>query len=345
MKTLILEAEYSIFLAGSYFVDTPVLKEDWLCIILYYDQVTGLLKVNHKFNQDLIKLIEYPFTEFITQNYTDGQPFDIENITYNALRYATENNFYFLPNLDRIDRDEFISTVNKHLPTAIPTLKKSFLSFDLVRHFVVKNIPVLGGKISAELEKKLIEFKQSDFGKAFVEGITNSIEKYSAYYYLTPELELQLKNEFIDIQQEFLDKLDFEKIKSFKLFSLIEDGIGTAAGSIIPFLPLGTLIELFNFTKTQIEFKRNKGLQFILSIFYLQKILQKEFKPTNKIEHCVICQTTSAEIANLTDGEVNEFVFKNTPSMCMNHLTAYLTARKFGQLTGKPLLLALKSQD
>lgn len=345
MKTLILETEYSIFLAGSYVVDAPVLKEDWLCIILYYDQVTGLLKANYKFNQDLLKFIDYPFEEFMKQNYTGGQPFDTENVTFNAIRYATENDFHFLPNLDIIDRDEFISSVNKHLPTAIPNLKKSFLSFDLVRHFVVKNIPALGEQISTELEKKLIEFKQSDFGKAFVEGITDTVNEYSAYYYVTPELDLQLKNEFIDIQQEFLGKLDFEKIKSFKLSSLVEDAIGTAAGFIIPFLPLGTLIELFNFTKTQIDFKRNKGLQFILSIFYLQKILQEELKPTNNIEHCVICQTTSAEIANLKDEEVNEFVFKNTPTMCMKHLTGYLTARKFGQLTGKPLLLALKIQD
>lgn len=344
MKTLILETEYSIFLAGSYFVDTPVLKEDWLCICLYYDQVTGILKANDKFNQDLIKFIYYPFTEFIKQNYTGGQPFDTENITLNAIRYTTENDFHFLPNLDRTDRDEFIFSVNKHLPTAISTLKKSFLSFDLIRHFVVKNIPAIGGQISADLEKKLIEFKKSDFGRAFVEGITNTIEKYSAYYYVTPELDQQLKNEFIDIQQEFLGKLDFEKIKSFKLSSLVEDGIGTAAGFVIPFLPLGTLIELFNFTKTQIEFKRNKGLQFILSIFYLQKILQEELKSTTNIDQCVICQTTAAEIANIKDEEVNEFVFKNTQTMCLKHLTGYLTARKFGQLTGKALLLTLKSQ-
>lgn len=104
-----------------------------------------------------------------------------------------------------------------------------------------KTIPTLGGQLSADLEAKLIEFKKSDLGQAFIQGVNETIEKYSAYYYLTPELELQLKNEFIDIQQEFLGKLDFEKIKSFKISPLIEDGIGTAAGFIIPFYHLGQL--------------------------------------------------------------------------------------------------------
>lgn len=345
MKTLILETEYSINLAGSYFVDTPVLKEDWLCICLYYDQVTGILKPGDKFNQNLIKFIDYPFAELIKQNYTGGQPFEIEEVTLNAVRYSSQNNYHFLPNLERIDRDEFLNSVNKHLPSTIGMLKKSFLTFDLIKHFVIKNIPTLGGQLSSDLEAKLIEFKKSDLGQAFIQGVNDTIDKYSAYYYLTPELKLQLKNEFIDIQQDFLGKLDFEKIKSFKIAPLIEDGIGTAAGLIIPFLPLGTIKELFNFTKTQIDFKRNKGLQFILSIFYLQKILQQEINATTNINNCVICQTTVAEITNLKDEDTNDFIFKNTATMCLKHLTGYLTARKFGQLTGKPLLLTLKSQD
>ncbi|MCL2167917.1 MAG: hypothetical protein FWH59_02190 [Lentimicrobiaceae bacterium] len=345
MKTLILETEYSIFLAPNYISDKLILSDDWLCICLYYEQITGIIKANDNFNQELIKFFDYPFTEFIKYNYLDGRPYNTENITLNAIRYANENGFDFLPNLDRIDRENFIFSVNKHLPEAISTLKKSFLSFDLIRYFVVNNIPTVGGCISKELENKLIEFKKNDFGRAFNEGISNTIEKYSTYYYVTPALEQLLKNEFISIQQEFLGKLDFEKIKSFKFSSLIEDSVGTAVGLVIPFLPLGTLIELFNYIKTQIEFKQNTRLQFILSIYYLQKILQKGLESNPSCTHCVICQTTSAEIANMNDDEVDEFIFKNTLTMCMKHLTGYLTARKFGQLTGKALLFALKTQD
>lgn len=345
MRTLILEAEYSINLAGSYFVDTPILKEDWLCICLYYDQVMSILKHSDKFNQDLIKFIDYPFLELLKQNYTGGQPFEIGEAMFNTIRYSTENNFHFLPNLEKVNRDNLLDSVNKHLPKSIELLKKSFLTFDLLKYFITKNIPTLGGKLSSDLEAKLIDFKKSALGQAFINGINDTIDKYSTYYYLTPELEIQLKNEFIEIQQEFLAKLNFEKIKSFKFSSLIEDGVGTAASFIIPFLPMGTIKELFNFAKNQIDFKRNKELQFILSLFYLQKILQQEIKETTNINYCVICQTTIAEIKNLKDEDTDNFIFNNTKTMCLKHLTGYLTARKFGQLTGKPLLLALKSQD
>lgn len=345
MKTLILETEYSVLLKVSYFIDNSFLKDDWLCICLYYDQVISLIGANDKFNKDLIQFIEYPMRESMKQNYTGGQPLDAENITLNAVRYAVLNDFHFLLNLYNTDRDEFIMFVSNHIPSAIPTLKKSFLSFDLIRHFVVKNIPAIEGQLSPEIEKKLIEFKKSDFGQAFVEGITYTVEKYSAYYNVTPELDQQLKNEFIDIQQDFFGKLQFDKIKKFRFSSLVKDGIGKVTELIIPFIPIGTLIELFNFIKTQIEFNRNKELQFILSIFYLQKILNEDLNSTTNIDHCVICQTTAAEISRMNDKEVHEYVFKNTLNMCYKHSAGYLTARKSGQLTGKSLFLILKKID
>lgn len=343
MTTLILDTEYSINLAGSYFVDSPVLKEDWLCICLYYNQVTGVLETGARFNQELIKFIDFPFSESFKHNYTGKLPFELDEVTLNLIRYATENNFHFLPNIEDIDRDTFLNLTNTYLPASIPNLKKSFLTFDLLKNFIVKNSPTLGGKLSTSLETKLIEFKKSDLGIAFREGINETIERYSDFYYVTLELEAQLKNDFIYIQQEFLGKLDFEKIKSFDISSFIEDGIGTAIGLVIPFFPLGTIKELFNFTKTNLEFKQNKRLQFILSIFYLQKILSQEIKSTGNINHCVICQTTEVEINNLSDEDINLFVFKNTQNMCHKHMVSYLNARKFGQLMGKSLLLSMKT--
>ena len=344
MTTLILESEYSIHLASSYFIDTPILKEDWLCICLYYDKIAGILKHSDKFNQNLVRFIEYPLKDLVKRNYTGKQPFELEEISLNAIRYSIDNNFHFLPNLGKINRDEFLTSVNRYIPDSTGSLKKSFLTFDLLKHFVIKNIPTLGGQLSPGLVARLIEFKKSDLGQAFANGVNETIDRYSDYYYLTPELELQLKNEFISIQQAFLSKLDFEKIKSFKFSSIIEDGIGAVAGLAIPCLPLGTIKELFNFAKTHIEFTRNKDLQFILSIFYLQKILQQEIGLVAS-NHCKICQTTVAEITNLKDEDTHNFILENTGSMCEMHLYGYLTARKFGQLTGKPLLLALKSQD
>lgn len=345
MTTLFLENTYSINLAGNFYSKKPVMDSDWLCITLYYDNIIALLKPNENLNKELIAFLEHPFQELIKVNYTGEPPYDTDEINLNAIRICQEKGYDFLPNLNKTDRDEFLGFVNKYLPETIPLLKNSFLKFDILHHFIVKNIPTIGGQLTKETEEKIIEFKKGDFGKALIEGINEITEKYKGYYYITKELEQQLKNEFIDIQQEFLSKLDFEKIAKFKLGALLEDGIGTAAGLIIPFLPLGTLKEIFNYAKTRHDFKRNKGLKFILSIFYLQKILKEEFKDQPVINHCVICQTTEAEIANLSTEEVHSFIFQNTKTMCYKHLFAYLSARKFANLTGHHLLMALKNEE
>ena len=341
MTKLILETEYSIKLAASYAIESPYMKEDWLCICLYYDEIFGMVEADKDFNQNLIKCSQYPLEEITKKNYTGATFTHPNEVNLNLIRYATENEFHFIPDLERIEREDFINFVNDYLVDSISTLRKSFFTFDLIKYFVLKNLPTISGRLSKELENKLISFKASDFGNAFKDGINDTIEKYSKYYYVTGELEQQLKTEFIEAQQEFLSKLDFEKVKQFKFSSILEDGIGTAANFLIPFLPLGTLIELFNFTKTQIDFKQNSRLQFILSILILQKILQEEIKPI-PTESCFICQTTEAEINNLDDDKINEFLSGKMTTMCVTHMIGYLNARKFGNLTGKSLLLTMK---
>ena len=345
MTTLFLENTYSINLAGNYFSKNPVMSDDWLCVILYYDNIIALLRPSENFNKELINFLEHPFQELIKVNFIGDSPYNPKEINLNAIRICHEKGYDFLLNLNETDRDEFIKFVNKYLPQAIPMLKNSFLKFDIINHIIVKNIPVIGGQLTKETEKKLIEFKNGDWGKALVDGINETTEKYKGHYYITKELELQLKTEFIEVQQEFLSYLDFDKIKKFKLGVLLEDGIGSAAGLIIPFLPIGTLLEIFNYVKTQHYFRRNKKLQFILSIFYLQKIIVQEFNVQPSIKQCMICQTTEAEIQNLSSEEVHNFIFQNKESMCFKHLVTYLSVRKFARLTGHHLLIALKSED
>jgi hypothetical protein len=345
MTTLLLENTFSINLAGNYFSKNPVMSNDWLCIVLYYDNIIAGLRPSENFNKELINFLEHPFQELIKVNYTGEPPYDTDEINLNAIRICQEKGYDFLLNLNETNRDEFIKFVNEYLPETIPKLKNSFLKFDILNQIIVKNIPTIGGQLTKETEEKLIEFKNGDFGKALVDGINETTEKYKGHYYITKELELQLKNEFIEVQQEFLNYIDFDKIKSFKLDVFLDDGIGIVTGLIIPFLPLGTLKEIFNYLKTQHDFKKNKRLQFMLSIFSLQKILMQEFYVQPVTKHCVICQTTEAEIQNLTTEEVHNFIFQSINSICPKHLVAYLSIRKFAKLTGHQLLIALKGED
>ena len=200
----------------------------------------------------------------------------------------------------------------------------------------------IGDKFESDLLFELSDFKHSDLGKAFQDGIDFLVERYSPNYYLTPPVEADLKDFFLREQNELLKKTNIEKIKTFDLSSLLEDGAGAVGSLIFPVLPIGTIKEIFGYFKNSKEFKNDRFLLFVLSFYYIQKLVSKYTKAESLDSKCCICSLTVSEIDKMTKEQAHDFVFKHSRDFCLNHKISYLNNRKFNRLTGKALLINLK---
>jgi hypothetical protein len=178
--------------------------------------------------------------------------------------------------------------------------------------------------------------------KSIQDGIDILVSKYEGNYQLTAKIESEIQDWLIEHQREFLQLVDFDKIKSFDFKSLLEDGVGTIGGLLTPFLPLGTIKEIYNYLINQSKLKNDKELFFMFSLMYLQKQLKILFVSNDLATQCPICKITKVEIERIPEEEIHEFIFNEIKGLCHEHLIAYLTVRKFGQLTGKELLIAMK---
>ena len=49
------------------------MSDEWLCIVIYYDNIIALVRPSENFNSELINFFEHPFQELIKVNYT-GAP-------------------------------------------------------------------------------------------------------------------------------------------------------------------------------------------------------------------------------------------------------------------------------
>lgn len=341
MRAAIIENEYSIGLGTSFFIDTPVLSKDWLYLILYFDEVYSLLSGDEYEKYNLITINKFPL-EIINRKFIQSSPSDRIPLELNTIDYCLENDLLFVKPVDYSKRDMFLFNIEKELPDSLNLLKKSFLTIDILNLFIKNYISNIGDKFESDLLFELAEFKRSDLGVAFKEGIDFLVEKYSPNYYLTPFIESDLKDLFLREQNELLKKTNIEKIKTFNLSTLLEDGAGVMGSLVIPVLPIGTIKEIFEYFKNSREFKNNKFLLFVLAFYYIQKLISKYTKTECVNSSCKLCSLTVSEIDNMTEEQAHNFILENSLGFCDNHIFSYLKNRKFNGLVGRGLMISLK---
>jgi len=341
MRAAIIENEYDIGLGASFFIDTPVLKKDWLYLILYFDEIFSLLPGEKYEKYNLININNFPF-EIVNRKFPQSTPVDNIPLELNIIDYCLEKELMYIKPVHYSERDKFLFSVEKKLPESLELLKKSFLTIDILNFFVINYISELGDKFESDLLFELADFKHSELGIAFQNGIDFLVERYSPNYYLTPPVETDLKDFFLREQNELFKKTNIEKIKTFDLSTLIEDGAGAIGSLIIPVLPIGTIKEIFGYFKNSKEFKNNRFLLFVLSFYYIQKLVSRYTKVENVDSRCSICSLTVTEIDKMTEEQAHNFVFKFSHDFCPIHKISYLNNRKFNRLTGNALLISLK---
>ncbi|HLO54732.1 MAG TPA: hypothetical protein VK169_10610 [Saprospiraceae bacterium] len=344
MSNLLLDPEYSVNTGPCYFIDEPSLREDWLIYMLFFDVIYTLTGPSDEVLQESILTIkQYPLEKlFNNYKFTDEPPTNPQEIELRLVQLCLDNDMYFLSNPLLVDREELISRIGAIIPASIPLLKDSFLRFDILRRVVLPLLPSVSGVISKELVSSIEKFKNSNFRESIDKGVDILASKYSGNYEINAQIEAEIQNWLIEHQREFLELVDFDKIKSFDFKSLVEDGIGTIGGLLTPFLPLGTIIETYNYLKNRKKLKNDAELFFVFALMYLQKTMGSLFTQSYKVNQCPICKITKVEINGINNDEVDEFVFEKIKGMCHEHLFAYLHVRKFARLTGKDLLIAIK---
>ena len=129
MRTAIIENEYDISLGASFFIETPVLKKDWLYLILYFDEVYSLLpgETYEKFN--LISIKDFPL-EIVNRKFQQSSPAEHITLELNTIDYCLEKDFKYVKPVHYSERDEFLFNIEKELPDSLVLLKKSFLTID-----------------------------------------------------------------------------------------------------------------------------------------------------------------------------------------------------------------------
>lgn len=343
MRKGFIENEYDISLGASFFINSPILKKDWLYLILYFDELISLLPSDEYDKYKLVKISPFPF-EIVNRKFSQNSPTDPEPFELNIIDYCVEFGFKYIKQLDYSERDKYLFSIGKKLPSSLQLLKKSFLTIDILEFFISSYISNIGDSFESDLLFELSDFKNSKLGSAFQEGIDILTERYSSNYYLTSSIIDDLKDVFLRTQNELLEKTNIEKIKSFDFSSLIEDGAGVIGSFILPILPLGTIKEIFVHIENSKDFKDNRFFLFVLSFFYIQKLISKYSKVTLLDSKCNLCSITVLEIDKMTEDEANDFVLGNTLGFCKNHMINYMQLRKFRQLTGKTLLINLKKE-
>lgn len=345
MNKILLNPSFSIELGTSYLIPYPVINNDWLTILLFFDEVYTVTvnEETKKLFNPVINIKGHPIekilsnTDFLSK--ADPTTEDGQNII--LAKICTSENINLIPNPHTTEREKYISTIGRVVPESIKLLKESFLKFDLIQRIILPQLPSIKGNITEELIKAISEYKNSNLFPALVEGVDMLLAKYDGNYFLTPQLESEIQTFLIKRQKEFLKLIDFEKIKSFNFMPILEDGAGALSSLLLPVLPLGTLKEIFNYFKNQRTLENNKEILFVFSLLYLQKVLTDFFVNTEIVEQCPICKLTSIEVDTQTDDEIHNFIMSKTSKMCIDHMVSYLTVRKFTQATGKELLNAI----
>lgn len=344
MKPILLDTEYSINLATCYFIDNPKIRMDWLIIILHFDQIFSVVgSGKNQYFKGLVEIEQYPFDKILrTKSYTGRSISDPDETHFRLIELCLTEDYLYLPNPFSSDRENLISLMGAKIPESIPFLKESFLRFEILKSIITAYLPSIDGEMSIELRDSLIEFKTSEFQASLNLGIETLLQKYSGNYIVTDQIKNEIQDYTIEHQKRFLELIEFDKIKSLDLKPLVEDGIGTLGGLLTPFLPLGTIKELYFYFKNKATLKNDKDILFVFSLMYLQKLLTSHFVNKAKNPQCPFCKLTAVEINNIPSDEVDDFIFSSTDTMCMDHLIFYLNIRSFHQLTGRDLLMALK---
>jgi len=346
LNKILLDTTYSINLGTNYFIDDPIISEDWLLILLYFDEVYSLIGQKRiKLFDGIITISEYPI-EAIKNDYkiTNSPLSDPLERTLRLISFCIDNDIHYMPNPHDTDRDSFISQIGVGLPTCINKLKFNFLNFDILTRVIKPYLPNISGKTSIELCDAIKKYKESTFYDHFITGIDLLCKTYKGNYFMSEEMDNEIQNYIIKNQRAFLKLIDFDKIKSFNFKSILEDGVGEIGELLTPFLPLGAIIELYNFIRNTTTLEQNKDMLFVFSLMYLQKVLTPFFKKDiSPSKQCEICKITSAEVEIFTEEESDNFLLERELFLCRKHLEDHLYIRKFYGFTGKNLLRALKT--
>jgi hypothetical protein len=339
-RIAVIESEYGIHLGASYLIETPFLKNEWMSIAIYFDEVYALME-NTKY--ELVKVNEFPI-EIIQKTADFGMQDLVKSMELSLIDFCKNNDYLYLQRIETSHRDQFLTQAERSINNSIGILKKSFLTMDIVSFIVKNNLSSVDSAFNPEFIKSLIDFKKSEYGEAFQSGIDLIVDKFHSNYKLTSEIEQNIRDSFLQKQNELFRKTNIEDLKKLNLSALFEDGIGMVGGLIFPILPLGTIKEIFSFVKSSKEFKNDKELLFVLSIYYLQKCISKNIKDVNEVyKECTICSITKAEIMKFSEDQSHTYVFGAAGSLCERHLVAYLNLRKSKRLVGKELLMNLKN--
>ena len=343
MKKLLLDTELSVRYGPCYAIDNLIINKAWLSYVIYFDTIIILMAEMNNLPKKLVKVEEYPIKELANLKVTELPITDPLETKLRSILFCIENEIVFCSTEgdSRSERERLINEAGKNVTESINFLKKSFLTIDIIKFIIFNPITVEGG-FSDSLLKVITEYKESDHMPILRDGIEAIVKSNKGNYYLTEDIKRNIQSNLIINQSKILDLLDFNKIMTFDLKSLLSDGISTVGGLLTPFLPLSTILEIYTYIKNKKTISNNHEILFTLSVMYLQKIITQNIgHEINK--QCNICKLTSIEIDNINENEVNNFIFKSTEYFCPDHLRYYLETRKFHKLMGKPLLKHLIS--
>ncbi|WP_157600315.1 hypothetical protein [Shewanella baltica] len=296
-----------------------------------------MAKMN-KLPENLVKIEEYPINDLASLKVTELPITDPLETKLRSILFCIEREIVFCTTEgdSRSEREFLINEAGKNISESIGFLKKSFLTIDIIEFIIFDKTPV-EGVFSESLLKVITEYKESDHISILRKGIEAIVEENEGNYYLTEDVKRNIQSKLIINQSKILDLLDFNKITTFDLNSLLSDGISTVGGLLTSFLPLSTILEIYTYLKNKKAISNDSEILFTLSVMYLQKIIAQNIGFEIK-KQCNMCKLTSVEIDNIDDNEVNSFILKSTEDFCSKHLHYYLETRKFYGLMGKPLL-------
>jgi len=219
-------------------------------------------------------------------------------------------------------------------PAFVRKLKKSFLTNSILsfvlQHYLSR---AQATKNMARLEPFLDDFRK---------GISEIVEKFGDAYELTPSQTQSIVENVAGQEARILHYLDPARLKS-----LFDIDISTIAdvgetvldvAKVIPIpLPIGTFIECAKKLIVHEKFKK-ENLNFGLSLMLMQQLLNT--KPASQVVNCKICNLSVAEIANITDVNVQDIF--NREELCRMHMIDYVHVRKKFNLIGQDLIIAVK---
>lgn len=335
MNKGLIENEYSIQLEASSSIQSPYFKTNFLAIILFFDEITSIASFSKIHEKKVCSIKDIPMDLLV---YTR----DIKKFEEQCINYCNINDIIFIKNVIASERDEYIYIMEKEIPGSAKLLKKSFLMLDIL-DFILKNyLCNTENRLNDLILNDLANFKKSNLCKSFQKGILLILEKYHSNYYLTESIKKDLNDSILSQQNELLNRTNLSKLKTFDFSAIIEDGAGIASTILLPIMPIGTLKEIYNYFKNKKDFKNNDFYLFILSLFYIQKVMNKFSSKNNDDINCPICKLTVAEIDKLSEEECHKILLEPNHGFCINHIISYLNNRKIKRLVGKKLLIFMK---